>query len=198
VLRRVAVLKVITEGTGAFYQHYPRAATIITSSHGGRKNAMAVAWHSPVSFKPALYGIAIAPKRYTYSLISESKQFGVNFMPFEKISTIAAVGGSSGTGINKFTEFNLAEDSPMKTDVPILRDAYAAYECRVIENKIFGDHAWITGEIVAVHVDDRILNDRGVLELGKVKPALYLGGDCYCSTDNSSSTVLDRDRYGKI
>ena len=191
------MLKVVEEQTGEFYQHYPRIAVIITVNNLGRKNAMAVAWHSSVSFKPPLYGISVAPKRYTYQLISESKQFGVNFMPYEKAEMIASVGGSKGSIMDKFTEFNLAEDEPVKTDVPVLRDAYTVYECKVIENKVFGDHAWIIGEIVAVHMAEEVFKGTGVLDLGIVRPALYLGGENYCSTDSNTVRYLDREKYGK-
>jgi flavin reductase (DIM6/NTAB) family NADH-FMN oxidoreductase RutF len=191
------MLKVVAENTGAFYQHYPRAATIVTVNHNGRKNAMAVAWHCPVSFNPPLYGVAISPKRYTYHMIVESSQFGINFMPYDKVSSVAAVGGSSGSYTDKFTEFNLSEDSPIKLDVPILRDAYGAYECKVIESKVFGDHAWIIGEILASHTAGNLLKESGTLDLSVVKPALYLGGDTYCSTDSGSVKFLDKEKYGK-
>ncbi|MDD5312666.1 MAG: flavin reductase family protein [Dehalococcoidia bacterium] len=191
------MLKVVAEHAGAFYQHYPRVAAIVTASSGGRKNAMAVAWHSSISFKPPVYGISIAPKRYTYQLISESKQFGINFVPYEKAEMIAAVGGSSGNMIDKFSEFNIAEDKSIKTEVPILRDAYAAYECKVIDNKVFGDHAWIIGEIIAVHVAEGVFRANGMLDLSQVHPALYLGGETYCSTDVSYVKFLDREKYGK-
>jgi len=191
------MLKVVAEHAGAFYQHYPRVAAIVTASSGGRKNAMAVAWHSSISFKPPMYGISIAPKRYTYQLISESRQFGVNFVPYERAETIAAVGGSSGNTIDKFSEFNIAEDKSIKADVPILRDAYTAYECKVIDNKVYGDHAWITGEIVAVHVAQDVFRANGILDLSLVRPALYLGGETYCSADASSVKFLDREKFGK-
>jgi len=186
------MLKVVAENAGAFYQHYPRAAAIVTVNHSGRKNAMAVAWHCPVSFNPPHYGIAVSPKRYTYNMVTESKQFAINFMPYEKIEMIAEVGGSSGSYTDKFTQFNISEDSPVKLDVPILRDAYAAYECRVIDNRLVGDHAWITGEIVAVHTAENMFNENGVLDLQAIKPALYLGGDTYCSADKSSVKILKR------
>ncbi|MCX6004897.1 MAG: flavin reductase family protein [Chloroflexi bacterium] len=191
------MLKVVAEHPGAFYQHYPRVAAIVTVNSSGRKNAMAVAWHSSVSFKPPLYGISIAPKRYTYQLISESKQFGVNFVPYERAETIAAVGGSNGGVINKFSEFNIAEDKPVKTEVPILKDAYTAYECKVIENKVYGDHAWIIGEIVAVHMAENVFQENGMLDLSLIRPALYIGGETYCSTDKSTVKFLDREKYGK-
>jgi flavin reductase (DIM6/NTAB) family NADH-FMN oxidoreductase RutF len=191
------MLKVVAENTGAFYQHYPRPAAIVTINYSGRKNALAVAWHCPVSFNPPYYSVAISPKRYSHHMILESAQFGINFMPYDKSGIIAAVGGSSGSYTDKFTEFNLAEDSPIKLEVPILRDAYIAYECKVIEDKVYGDHAWIIGEIVAVHTAGNVINDKGTLDLDVIQPALYLGGDTYCSTDAHSVMVLDKDKYGK-
>ncbi len=89
--------KVISEDTGAFYQHYPKVATIVTAQASGRDNAMAVAWHASISFKPPLYGVSIAPKRFTYQLIADSKEFGVNFLPFAEAELVAAVGGSGGS-----------------------------------------------------------------------------------------------------
>ena len=191
------MLKVVGEDIGSFYQHYPRVAAIVTVNCAGRKNAMAVAWHSPVSFKPPLYGIAISPKRYTCHMINESKQFGINFMPQGAAETIAAVGGSSGSFTDKFTEFNIGEDSAVKTDVPILQEAYAAYECKVVDNRIFGDHAWITGEIVAVHIAGSLFKENGIIDLKLLQPALYLGADTYCAADSNLIRVLNRDKYGR-
>jgi flavin reductase (DIM6/NTAB) family NADH-FMN oxidoreductase RutF len=191
------VLKVVAENAGAFYQHYPRAATIVTVNNAGRKNAMAVAWHCPVSFNPSYYGIAVSPKRYTYHMITEAKQYGINFMPYEKLDIIAAAGGSTGSFVDKFTEFNMAEDSPLKLDVPILRDSYAAYECKVIDSRMFGDHAWIIGEVVAVHAAENVFKESGNLDLNIVHPALYLGGDTYCSTDQATVTFNDNEKYSK-
>lgn len=191
------MLKVVGEDIGAFYQHYPRAAAIVTVNDAGRKNAMAVAWHCPVSFNPPLYGIAISPKRYTYQMLNESKQFGINFMPWGEAETVAAVGGSSGSFTDKFTEFNLGEDAAVKTDVAILREAYAAYECKVIDNRIFGDHAWIIGEIVAVHMASDLFQGNGVIDLDLLQPALYLGAETYCAADKNSMKVLDRNKYGR-
>ncbi len=190
------MLKVVAEDIGAFYHHYPRTAAIVTVSHEGRKNAMAVAWHCPVSFNPPLYGIAIAPKRFSYNMICGAKQFGINFMPLDKAETIAAVGGSSGSFSDKFTQFNLQDDPAMKTDVPILKEAYAAYECMVYDNRIFGDHAWIIGSIVVVHADSKAFRADGTLDLDLLQPALYLGAETYCAVDKSTTRVLERQKYG--
>lgn len=189
--------KIVTEDIGEFYQHYPKVATVLTVRAGERKNAMAVAWHSSISFKPPLYGVSIAPKRYTYALLLESKEFGINFLPFQYAELVASVGGSGGKEVDKFRKFNIAEEKPLKTSAPILKAAYAAYECRLVDSRTYGDHVWVVGEIVAVHFTKEILTSKGNLDLGKVSPILYLGAELYTTADKSSVRLLDREVYAK-
>jgi len=184
--------KIITENVGKFSQHYPKVATIVTASSRGKDNAMAVAWHSSISPSPPLYGISISPKRFTYQLIIESKEFGINFIPSEEASFAAKVGGTSGKVIDKFERFNMEKEKPLKTQVPILKDAYAAYECKLVDNKPYGDHIWVVGEIVAVHFFEEAFTSEGILALDKIKPLLYLGSEFYATTDKGSLLFLKR------
>jgi len=188
--------KVITEDIGAFSQHYPKVAVVVTAQAGGRDNAMAVAWHTSISLKPPLYGVSISPKRFTYQLIADSKEFGVNFLPLAKAELIASVGGSKGYEIDKFQRFNIARDKPVKTAVPILKDAYAAYECKLVDDRGYGDHRWLVGEIVAVHWLREAFTPEETLDLGKVSPILYLGHELYLTTAKDTR-YLDRKVYGK-
>jgi flavin reductase (DIM6/NTAB) family NADH-FMN oxidoreductase RutF len=158
---------------------------------------MAVAWHSAISFSPPLYGISISPKRFTYQLIIESKEFGVNFVPFKAAELVAAVGGSKGEEVDKFQGFDIAQDKPLKTRVPILKDAYAAYECKLVDHKTYGDHEWLVGEIVAVHFLEEAFTPEQVLDLSKVAPLLYLGAEFYLSSARDTLRLLDRQIYGK-
>jgi len=184
--------KVVTEDTGKFSHHYPKIAAIITTSARGRDDAMTAAWHSSISLNPPLYGIAITSKRFTYQLITESQEFGVNFIPIEKASLAAAVGGTSGQQMDKFERFNIEREMPLKTTVPVLKDSYAAYECKLKDSKPYGDHLWIVGEIVAVHFLEEAFTPAKVLDLDKIKPLLYLGSDCYASMDKSSTKLIKR------
>ncbi|MBA7519937.1 FMN reductase (NADH) RutF [subsurface metagenome] len=188
--------KVINEDTGAFSQHYPRVPVVVTAQAGGRDNAMAAAWHTCISFKPPLYGVSISPKRFTYQLIADSKEFGVNFLPLAKAELVASVGGSTGYKIDKFLRFNIARDKPLKTAVPILKAAYAAYECKLVDDKGYGDHRWLVGEIVAVHWLREAFTPEETLDLEKVSPVLYLGHELYLTT-SKDIRYLDRRVYGK-
>lgn len=185
------------EGPAGFHQHYPRLAVIVTCHAGGKDNAMAVAWHTSLSQNPPLIGVSIAPKRYTYELILESKEFGINFLSLEKAELIAGTGGCPGRDVDKFERFKLEKDIPLKTNVPILKDAYAAYECKLAANHTYGDHEWFVGEVVATHFEEEAFMPSGHLDLTSVNPALFIGAELYYTTDSASKRHLERSEYGK-
>ncbi len=182
---------------GNFSQHYPRVACAVTAHARGRDNAMTAAWHTSLSVNPPLYGVAIAPKRFTYQLIMESREFGVNFLPFAAAELLASIGGSRGGELDKFHCFAIARGEAVKTAVPILEDAYAVYECRLVDDRDYGDHRWLVGEIVATHVREESFTADGILNLEDISPALYLGQELYATTAAASLRSLDRTLYGK-
>ena len=184
--------RIVTEDIGKFSQHYPKVAVIVTASARSRDDAMTAAWHSSISLRPPIYGVAVTSKRFTYQLITESREFGINFIPLEKASLAAAVGGTSGQQMDKFERFNIKREKPLKTTVPILKDAYAAYECKLVDSRPYGDHIWIVGEIVAVHVSKEAFTPTEALDLNKIKPLLYLGSDFYASIDKDSVNFVKR------
>ena len=189
--------KVISESMGELYQHCPRVATIVTAQAKGKENAMAVALHTLLSFNPPLYVISITPERFTYQLIVDSKEFGINFLPFGEAELVASVGGSKGQEVDKFQRFNIAKDRPVKTAVPILKAAYAAYECKLFDDRGYGDHRLLVGEIVAVHLLKEALAPEKVLDLDKVSPILYLGKELYATASRDTLRKLDREVYGR-
>ncbi|HEX77357.1 MAG TPA: flavin reductase family protein [Dehalococcoidia bacterium] len=189
--------KVILESIEEYYHFYPQIAAVITAKAGDKANAMAAAWHSAISFKPPIYGVAIAPKRYTCQLVLEGGQFAVNFLPFEAAELIASVGGSSGSEVDKFHRFNIEVEPPLKIAAPILKDAYASYECRLIGHHLYGDHQWLVGEVVAIHMRGEAFTHQHILDLARVKPALYLGAEYYTTADSGMVCFLDRQVYGK-
>ncbi len=185
------------EGAAGFHHHYPKLAVIVTSHAQGRDNAMAVAWFSSISQKPPLIGISIAPKRFTYDLILDAKEFGINFISLEKAELIAATGGCPGREVDKFERFNLEKEQPLLTSVPIMKDAYVAYECTLHSNHTIGDHEWFVGEVVATHYDEEVVTSGGHIDLLAVKPALFMGAELYYTTDSNSKRHLERAQYGK-
>jgi len=184
--------KITSEDVGAFYQHYPRVAVVVTAHAGGRDNAMTAAWHTAVSRKPPLYCVAVSEGHFTYKLIAQSKEFGINFLPDTKAELVAAIGGSKGSEMDKLRALGVALDRPLKTKAPVLKDAYAAFECQLVDDKPYSDHRLLIGEIVAVHYLEEAFTEDGRLNLDKVSPVLYMGSDMYLDTAGDKSRKLSR------
>ncbi len=185
------------EGPAGFHHHYPKLAVIVTSHAQGRDNAMAVAWFSSVSQKPPMMGISVTSKRFTFEQIMESGEFGINFISLEKAELVAATGGCSGRDVDKFERFNLEKEQSLVTNVPILKDAYAAYECKLVANHTYGDHEWLVGEVVATHYEESSVTSDGHIDLMAVNPAIFMGAELYYSTDPNTKRHLVRAEYGK-
>ncbi|KTB48391.1 Conserved protein/domain typically associated with flavoprotein oxygenase, DIM6/NTAB family [Dehalogenimonas alkenigignens] len=187
-------MKQVSESVGAYYQHYPRIAVVVSAYHDGKADAMTCTWHTPLSSKPPLFGVMLTPRRFTYQLIVDSKEFAVNFLPAESARLLAAVGGSKGATVDKFAAYNIARDIPLKTNAPVLADAYAAYECKLVEDRPYGDHQLLVGEVVAAHWLEEAFTEGGSLDLKAAVPAFYLGNDSYVTRLKPTVEKIDRGR----
>lgn len=186
--------KTSMSGAGEFYHHYPRIAAVITAQADGKKNAMAAAWHSPISHTPPIIGVSLSPKRFTHKLILQSGEFAINFLPMEKVDLIVGEGSVSGTETDKFKKLGIATDESTETSAPILKDAYAAYECKLIDSQEYGDHYWIVGEIAATHFDKALFTAEETIDLRRVSPVLYLGADMYTIPTSANSRIIERKK----
>jgi flavin reductase (DIM6/NTAB) family NADH-FMN oxidoreductase RutF len=175
------VTKTVRFEIDRFYFHYPAGATIVTSSAGGRANAMAVAWHTAISQDPPLYLVCISPNRYSHGLVLQSGEFVVNFMSGEQGVLVAAVAGCSGKDIDKFDAFSIAANPGSQVQAPVLNDAYAAYECRVVDRRSYGGHDLFVGEIVAAQWEPSAFREGSILDLEHRQPIVYLGDDYYAT-----------------
>lgn len=177
--------KISLDTVASLNHFYPTVAAVVTVRGRERPNALACAWHSAISFQPPLYGVSIAPKRFSHGLIVEAGAFAVNFLPLEKAEKIAGVGRNSGREMDKFDVFDLKVEPLPDALAPILQDAYAAYECRLVDRHPCGDHDWFVGEIVRIYLDEAAFDAESSLAVDRVHPALYLGADLYTTTVES-------------
>ena len=187
--------KIRSERVGRFYHYYPGVPAVVTVQARGKNNALAVAWNFPLSFDPPLYGIAVSPRRFSHSLIRESREFTVNFLPLRQAELISAIGGTSGLSANKFERFKIATESPLRIKAPVLEEAYASYECQVINEVRAGDHDLFIGLVVATHIAEGAFEENGTLKVSEVTPSLYLGSDTYLVVQKAQVRRLDREVY---
>ncbi len=191
-------MKIIDEKPTKFYHFYPAVTAVVVVKYQDVINGMAVAWNTGLSSDPPLFGLLIAPKRYTHELIQKAGEFSVNFLPAEKSETIAICGRISGREMDKFKEYNIELEPSKKISSPIIKDAYASYECKL--NKIIpvGDHSLVIGEVINVHYIKEAFLENGLPNLKNITPNLYLGADTYLFMKDFKIEVIDKEQVLKI
>ena len=135
------------------YYTFPKMAALVTVMDKDKPNIITLAWHSPLSFKPPLYGISIDSKRHSHNLIMDSKEFVVNFAPFGIVEKLHYCGRHSGRNVDKFRETGLTPVPAEKVNAPLIKECYSHLECRLAETKKCGDHTLFVGEVVNVAAD---------------------------------------------
>ena len=118
---------------------------IVTVQVEGRKNGMTAAWISQVSFKPPLIMASIAPARYTHGLIKSAGYFGINTLSEDQIKLAKHFGFQTGRKVDKLAKIEHFEAGHGS---PVLKDALAYIECKLINAFEAGDHTLFIGEAI--------------------------------------------------
>ncbi len=169
-----------------FQYFYPYTVALVGAQSENLINYMACAWHTALSFDPPLFGIMIAKKRLTHRVISEAREFTVNFLAAEQVKLSAQMGRTSGHEIDKIKEFQVKLSPSKIIASPIIDEAYVCFECKVVDIRTYGDHDIFVGQVLAIHGDADVFDDEGVLNPGAIRPLLYLGSDFYVTVDADS------------
>lgn len=123
----------------------------ITSRHGDEINVMVATWLTQASFEPRLVALALARDAYSYGLIEQGGVFAVNI--FNKADAEAIKPFTKGHAKNPDKMKDARYSPGPETGCPILEDAAAYLECRVINRlETGGDHDIILAEVVGAGV----------------------------------------------
>lgn len=131
-----------------YHLSYPRMVVLITSYYKGKDNVMTVAWHTPLSFNPPLFGILVGKTRFSHMLIKKSKEFGVNFINKKLEKQMLICGTISGKTKDKFKEAKLTRKKAKFISTPLIKEAVAWFECKVVKEIEIGDHTLFVGKIL--------------------------------------------------
>ncbi len=176
---------------------YPGMVVLLTSKYEDKHNIMAAGFNTTVGYAPLIFGVSLRKEAYSYDLIMNSGSFGINFVPAHLAELIQIVGTRSGRDIDKFAEYNIEYDNGLKLNVPILKEAYFAYECKVIDTRNYGSHDFVAGEVQTIYKDEeKFIEIDGwtMPNMNNLEVPLYLGRSVY-ATFNGDSEQKDYLKY---
>jgi len=131
-----------------------------------------------VASEPPQVAIGVRPTRYSYGLIQRYGDFAINLPRAEQVEILEYCGSVSGRTENKLEKAGLALERPENVRAPLLAEFPVNIECKVRDRIPLGSHDLFLGEVVAVHVDPRILTE-GEIDPAKMDPVAYFRGQYF-------------------
>lgn len=157
---------------------FPCPVVLVTCVNStGEPNIITLAWTGTVCSKPPILALGIRPKRYSYKLIKDSKEFVVNIPTAKILRETDYCGVTSGKDIDKFSKTTLTKEPADKVKPPLIRECPVNMECILKDRIPLGTHDLFLGEIVQVHVNQDILDEKGKIDFIKADPFTYNQGE---------------------
>lgn len=157
----------------------PTPLSMVTCGTMEKPNVLTVAWTGIINTAPPKTYISVRPCRYSYPMIRESGEFVVNLTTAEMIRAADWCGVHTGAKVDKFARCNLHTEAASQVAAPLLSESPLALECRVTDMIPLGTHHMFLADIVAVDVDERLLDERGKLHLERAHLAAFAHGEYF-------------------
>lgn len=144
-----------------------------------RVNALTVGWCGVLCSHPPKTYISLRPSRYSYEIIKNSREFVINLTTESLARAADYVGVRSGRDEDKLAEAGLHTEPASAVSAPLLSESPVSLECRVCDILPLGSHDMFLADIVAVDVDESLIDESGRLMLERAGLIAYAHGDYY-------------------
>jgi flavin reductase (DIM6/NTAB) family NADH-FMN oxidoreductase RutF len=128
--------------------HFASGVTVVTTEHDGRQYGMTVASFASLSLHPPLVLVCIERSVKTHDAIAASGKYGVSILSNAQADISSKFASRSD---DKFNGVELIEGD---LDVPLIKGALTAIECRLWDQLPGGDHTIFIGEVMKIHTQE--------------------------------------------
>ncbi len=157
----------------------PLPPALVSCGNMENPNVMTAAWTGIICSEPTLVYVSIRPTRYSHEIIRQSKEFVLNVPTVKLARAVDFCGVKSGRDTDKFKLAGLTAAPCQKIAAPQIVEAPISLECKVKEVTSFGSHDMFLAEVVAVDVDDTLIDKNQALRLDKAGLLAYAHGFYY-------------------
>ncbi len=157
----------------------PVPPCMVTCGEGEEANIITIAWTGIINTVPPKTYISVRPSRHSYELIKKSGEFCINLTPARLIRQADYCGIYTGKKVNKFEKCGLHKEKAQKVSCPIIAECPLTLECKVTDIIPLGSHHMFLADIVAVDVDEALLDKDGKLHLDRADLSAFAHGEYF-------------------
>ncbi len=157
----------------------PVPPCMVTCGEGENANIITIAWTGIINTVPPKTYISVRPTRHSYELIRQSGEFVVNLTPTDLIRAADYCGVHTGRKVKKFERCGLHPVPASQVSCPLIEESPLSLECRVTDVIELGSHHMFLADIVAVDVEERLVDGEGKLHLERAGLAAFAHGEYF-------------------
>jgi flavin reductase (DIM6/NTAB) family NADH-FMN oxidoreductase RutF len=148
-----------------------------------------------VIFSPSRRGRDGSTK-HTYQNVLEVPEVVINLVDEEIVQQMSLASCEFPREVNEFYKAGLTEQAATIVKPPMVKESKVKLECKVVEVKSLGELGGsgnlVICEVLKMHIDESILNEKGTIDQTKFHLVARLGGDWYCKVDESNLFKVDK------
>ena len=128
--------------------------------------------------------------KHTLENVLEVPEVTINIVDYDMVQQTSLSSCEYPKGVNEFIKAGFTEEKASLVKPPLVKESKIKIECLVKEVKPLGTEGGagnlVICEVLAMHIDDSILNADNKIDQTKLNLVARLGGDWYCKVDSSN------------
>jgi len=157
----------------------PVPPALVTCGTMEKSNILTIAWTGIINTTPPKTYISVRPERYSYDIIEKMGEFVINLATKDMVRAVDFCGVKSGRDVDKFKLCSLDAQRCESVLCPQIKQSPLSLECKVFDKIELGTHHMFLADIVAVNVDEDLLDKNGRFCLEKAGLIAYVHGDYF-------------------
>ena len=159
---------------------YPLPVVMVSlADRDGRPNIITLAWVGTVCTNPPMVSIPAPPERNSYPILNETGEFVINLTTKELAFATDYCGVKSGRDVDKFKEMGLTPIPASEVKAPMIKESPVNIECKVRQILPLGSHDMFLADVVAVHADEKYMDEKHKFHLEQAEPIIYSHGSYF-------------------
>jgi flavin reductase (DIM6/NTAB) family NADH-FMN oxidoreductase RutF len=134
--------------------------------------------------------------KHTLENVLEVPEVVINIVDYDMVQQVSLSSCEYPKEINEFIKAGFTPEVATLVRPPMVKESKIKMECKVVEVKPLGKEGgagnMVICEVLRMHINDSILNEKGMIDQTKINHIARLGGDWYCRVDENSLFKVEK------
>ena len=134
--------------------------------------------------------------KHTYENLKEVPEVVINVVNYNMVEQVSLSSTEYPKGVNEFVKAGLTPIPSEKIKPSRVKESPVQFECKVREIIETGDQGGagnlVICEILLIHVDGSVLDDKGNIDPHKIDLVGRMGGDYYCRASGDAVFIVEK------